>query len=75
MFFLSLGTFAFGIDANKPIKNDMESLPVDAPSTTITLSSNEPDDKNHSQTKDNEKQSGKTVIFTILSEREVYNNE
>ncbi|XP_031630611.1 sodium channel protein para-like [Contarinia nasturtii] len=44
-------------DANKPIKNDMESLPVDAPSTTITLSSNEPDDKNHSQTKDSKKQS------------------
>lgn len=45
------------IDANKPIKNDMESLPVDAPppSTTITLLSNKPDDKNRSssQTKDN----------------------
>ncbi|XP_055311841.1 sodium channel protein para-like [Sitodiplosis mosellana] len=37
-------------DANKPIKNDMESLPVDAPpSTTITLSSNKPNDKNRSE--------------------------
>lgn len=39
------------IDANKPIKTDVESQSVDVPSsTTIALSSNEPDDKNHSQT-------------------------
>lgn len=38
------------IDANKPIKNDVESQSVDVPSsTTIALSSDEPDDKNHSQ--------------------------
>lgn len=51
--FISLYRFIdpFEIDANKPIKTDVESQSVDVPSsTTIALSSNEPDDKNHSQT-------------------------
>lgn len=34
----------------------MESLPVDAPSTTITISSNESDDKNRKLAKDDTRQ-------------------
>lgn len=51
------------IDANKPIKNDMETQAVSgAPaSIAITLSSNQPDDKNHSQIQlnDDKKRAGK----------------